>query len=195
MKRLVPIVLSVALISCASTPKSSSTAIQPPEKITMCPTLNQYGGFQGGYAELPNVAKVYARPPHLNDLAYIYMGPQAEKSMILASIILRNTSSSTITLARNAVSILGANGEVIPPLNTDQILEKSRGDDTKAKNMYENIGDEVLRKKYIDQISIKPREDGIIGIAFPLPLPPYPKIQVTINSEPVQLTICWAPPK
>lgn len=193
MRLVIVISLSIVMLSCASGPETTKEYPRP-QGVPSCGYSNPYGEFGGGRGEIEGNLEVIAAPYHLNDMMYLMMGQKAEETMVLMNMEFTNKGTSNVDARREDINVVGGNGETNQALDSKQILTLARGSDTKAGNMFEKIGDNVLRDKFVDQITVSPGQRGDIGIAFALPLPPDPKIQVTSGSGTVEILICWSPP-
>lgn len=186
MYHKVSVVLFLLISSCAG-----PLAIQKPEGIPACRSASGYSGYAGGQTEIKNIVSGTINAHHVGDLMYKMMGPMAEAMMVIFTATLKSIGTTPITIDISSFKIQGDAGAIILAIPPNKILELSRGANIASTNIFETMGEAIITGKFSESIDIKPEEEGLIMIAFPLPLPNNPKIILSVANSSDEIPICW----
>jgi hypothetical protein len=192
MNRGLIICLSILVWGCADQNEVRTAAVKP-EGVPACDISLAYPGYRGGAVEIEGVVSGGVGAFHVNDLMYLMMGPMAEEKMVIFQVDLENSGSERISLDRTSLTIHGGDGVVISSIPPDAILTMSRGTDASPDpdDVYQQLGDGLVGNGFSKGIDIGPGEQGSMMIAFPLPLPPDPRIIVSVAGKSATIPICW----
>lgn len=182
----------VILSGCATQGGPQMVTVNPPDGVPICSTTLEFPGYRGGRIEINGIVYGSMGAFHANDMLYMTLGPMAEEKMVVYSVDIENIGSKHIVVNRGSFIIRGDASAIISPIPPDKILGMSRGKNYSSESVIlDQLGEGVVKKEFSEPIDIKPGEKGTMMVAFPLPLPPNPKIIVTISSSSVVIPICW----